>query len=120
MGKQFKASTKLTAKFLVALMVLQAVLFSFSSFSEKAPTSVVIKKGNSPVSGTTLVAFINTPIALTAVPNSTVTSAAYKKFFWHSSTSAITVPSGDVAAKSITPTAKGTGVVVNVYNAVDN
>lgn len=32
MGKQFKASTKLTAKFLVVLMVLQAVMFSFTAF----------------------------------------------------------------------------------------
>jgi hypothetical protein len=120
MGKQFRASTKLTAKFLVMLMVLQAALFAFTAFAETAPASVTIKKGTDDVSGTTLVGFIGVPIALTATPNVTVTTAAYKLNFWHSTNStAIPVATGNTALKSFTPLAKGTAVL-SVFNAVDN
>jgi len=123
MGKQFKASTKLTAKFLVVLMVLQAVFVAFTASADSKPTSVTIHKttaAGSDVSGTTIVAFKGTAFSLAVVPNAAVTSAAYLKNYWHSTdTTVIANVSATTAVKSFTPLKAGT-VTLTVYNTTDN
>jgi hypothetical protein len=70
MGKQFKASTKLTAKFLVALLVLQAVLFSLTAFAVVAPPTpdaLTIKKAGIAVAdGATLPIYTGAVVPFTA------------------------------------------------------
>jgi hypothetical protein len=122
MGKNFKASSKLTAKFLVVLMVLQAALFALTAFGETEPTAVTIHERTATgadVSGKTIVAFKNTAFTLVAVPNTTVTSTAYKKNYWKSSALGVINPTDTITAiKSFTPVAKGT-TTISVFNTTN-
>jgi uncharacterized protein YjdB len=121
MSKQFKATTKLTAKFLVVLMVLQAALFALTAFGDTLPTSVTIKQGTTDVSGKTISAFVGVPLTLVATPNATVTTTAYRVNYWHSNnTTALPVGTTTTASKSFTPAAIGTGIALSVFNTTDN
>jgi uncharacterized protein YjdB len=93
MGKQFKATSKLTAKFLVVIMVLQAALFSFTAFGADAGT-VEIKKltaANGADAGTNIAMFLNAagtagvPYTLAAKIDAGATTLAEKANTWTSS-----------------------------------
>jgi hypothetical protein len=122
MGKNFKASTKLTAKFLIALLVVQAALFAFTAFADTKPTAVTIHEKNATgadVSGKTINIFKGA-FTLAAVPDTAVTTNAYKVNYWKSSVgSVITVSTGNTAVKSFTAAAKGT-TTLTVFNTTDS
>src|ERR1700730_16631055 len=111
MGKNFKASSKLTAKFLVVMLVLQAVLFAFAASADTLATAVVINKGTS-TAVSPVIAFLGTNVILTASLTGSPTTATYKANTWTSSTAAatLTTPTGG-ATTTVVPVAKGTTTI---------
>ncbi|QGQ93512.1 hypothetical protein EHS13_00520 [Paenibacillus psychroresistens] len=105
MGKQFKATSKMTAKFLVVLMVLQAVLFSLTAFGapKVQPTTFDITAAS--VNLFTVGVKTNKP----AVTFSTATDATYKVVTW--SSDAIGVATVDPTTGLITAVAAGTAII---------
>jgi hypothetical protein len=128
MSKQFKATTKLTAKFLVVLMVLQAALFALTAFGAE-PTSLEIKLGGQSISAPVKM-YTGTRLSFTGV--FTPTDSTYH-VTWNRTGTAVDVISttgvvtagttggGVSSTLSVTPT-KGsltaTPVTILVYKAL--
>jgi uncharacterized protein YjdB len=118
MGKNFKATSKLTAKFLIALLVVQAALFAFTAFGATSG-SATIKKGTADA-GSNIAAFVSAtagiPITLTGVLDAGATSATEKANTWTSSAPAVATATYATtgATVTITPLLAGLGQTTTI------
>lgn len=134
MGKKFKASTKLTAKFLVVLMVLQAVLFSLSAGAATGtlPTGITVGPVGTAFTLFTTGASTVTTKQLTATLAPSTTDSTYKGITWSSTNTAVATVSStglvtQVGAGTTTITATSDKVgslaaskTINVYNSLSS